>query len=60
MVVEGVVDEDVGLVVVGGAEVEVSGFVVMTTETVELWVVLGIGVVGHGTKCVSTLQDKLQ
>lgn len=59
-VVDGVVDGmevEVGVVVVE----EIVAFVVVpNTAVVERAVVLGIGVVGHGLDCVSTLQDVLQ
>lgn len=57
------------LVVVDGMEVEVGIFVVeeimvfvvvLNTAVVECAVVLGVGVVGHGLFCFSTLQDALQ
>lgn len=56
VVVDGVVDRvevDVGILVVGGTELEIVALVVVLA-------VLGIGVVGHGEECVSTLQDALQ
>ena len=52
VVVNGV---EVGILVV----VEKVDFVVVMI-TVECTVVLGIGVVGHGVDCFSTLQDALQ
>lgn len=64
VVVDGVVDgvvAEVGIVVVGAAELEIMAFaVVLNTAVVECAVVLGIGAVEHGLDCVSTLQDALQ
>lgn len=51
VVVDEVVDgvEEVGIVVMGGTEVEiVASVVVLNTAVVEPAVVLGIGIVGHG------------
>ena len=52
-------EEVVGIVVVGGTEVEIEAFGVVL-DNVERAVVLGTGVVGHGLGMVSTLQDALQ
>lgn len=60
VVVDGV-EVEVGILVVGGSEVEIEALVVvLNTAVVECAVVLGIGVVGHGLDCISTLQDALQ
>lgn len=52
---------EVGVVVGVGIELDVVAFaVVLNTAVVERMVVLGVGVVGQGLECISTLQDALQ
>lgn len=52
---------EVGITEVGGTEFETVALVmVLNAAVVECTVVLGIGVVGHGLECVTTLQEALQ